>query len=117
MEGLSLAIAELIGMSLAGDQRWYREFFADGKAIARCNYYPPCKEAELTLGTGPHADPNAFTILQQDEVSGLNVFTGGRWSSVRSVAGALIINIGDTFEVCIWPRIFSFSFSYSVEVS
>ncbi|KAH0453519.1 hypothetical protein IEQ34_017843 [Dendrobium chrysotoxum] len=98
MKELSLVIAELLGMSLAGDRRWYREFFEDGKAVARCNYYPPCKEAELTLGTGPHADPNAFTILQQDEVSGLDVFTGGRWSSVRPVSGALIINVGDTFE-------------------
>lgn len=65
----------------------------------RCNYYPPCKEAGLTLGTGPHCDPTSLTILHQDQVGGLQVFVDGKWQVVRPRPDALVINIGDTFMV------------------
>ncbi|KAJ0086180.1 hypothetical protein Patl1_08229 [Pistacia atlantica] len=51
----------------------------------------------LTLGTGPHRDPTSLTILYQDEVGGLDVFTNNKWMSVRPRPGALVINIGETF--------------------
>lgn len=95
---LGLAIMELLGMS-SGVGGAYREFFEDGSCIMRCNYYPPCQEPELVLGTGPHCDPTALTILQQDEVAGLEVFAEGKWQSVLPVRGAMVVSIGDTFMV------------------
>ncbi|WOK94581.1 gibberellin 20 oxidase 2-like [Canna indica] len=97
MKRLSLVMMEMLGMSLGVERRYYREFFEDSRSIMRCNYYPPCQEPELTLGTGPHCDPTSITILQQDQVEGLQVFDGGRWRSVRPIRDALVINIGDTF--------------------
>ncbi|URE33289.1 gibberellin 20 oxidase [Musa troglodytarum] len=97
MEKLSLAITELLAMSLGVDRTHYRDFFEDGRSIMRCNYYPPCPEPELTLGTGPHCDPTSLTILRQDQVEGLEVFDGNRWRSVRPIRDALVVNIGDTF--------------------
>ncbi|KAL0919111.1 hypothetical protein M5K25_011186 [Dendrobium thyrsiflorum] len=98
MTKLSLSIMELLGISLGVDGGHYREFFAESTSILRCNYYPPCQEPELTFGTGPHCDPTSLTILlQQDEVDGLQVFSGGEWRVVRPLPGALVINIGDTF--------------------
>ncbi|CAD5196684.1 unnamed protein product [Musa acuminata subsp. malaccensis] len=97
MTGLSLAIMELLAISLGADRMTYREFFDDNRSIMRCNYYPPCQEPELTLGTGPHCDPTALTILQQDHVGGLEVFSGRAWRYVRPVHNALVVNIGDTF--------------------
>lgn len=96
---LALAITELLGMSLGVEGRRYREFFEDGSCIVRCNYYPRCQEPELALGTGPHCDPTGLTILQQDQVGGLEVFAGGKWQAVSPVRDALVINIGDTFMV------------------
>ena len=99
MEKLSLVIMELLAMSLGVDRTHYRDFFEDNRSIMRCNYYPPCPEPELTLGTGPHCDPTSLTVLRQDQVDGLEVFDGNRWRSVRPIRDALVINIGDTFMV------------------
>ncbi|CAL5384761.1 unnamed protein product [Camellia sinensis] len=98
MKRLSLAIMEILGISLGlVDQVYYKEFFEDSKSIMRCNYYPPCQEPELALGTGPHCDPTSLTILHQDQVGGLEVFVNNKWQSVQPIHGALVINIGDTF--------------------
>nr|KYP57929.1 Gibberellin 20 oxidase 2 [Cajanus cajan] len=97
MKELSLVIMELLAISLGVDREHYRRFFQDGDSIMRCNYYPPCNSANLTLGTGPHTDPTSLTILHQDQVGGLEVFVDNKWLAVRPRSEALVINIGDTF--------------------
>ncbi|KAK7350901.1 hypothetical protein VNO77_09943 [Canavalia gladiata] len=97
MKELSLVIMELLAISLGVDRSHYRRFFQDGDSIMRCNYYPPCNSSTLTLGTGPHTDPTSLTILHQDQVGGLEVFTDNKWLAVRPRSEALVINIGDTF--------------------
>ncbi|CAA0839478.1 Gibberellin 20 oxidase 2 [Striga hermonthica] len=97
MKKLSLAIFELLAISLGVERGYFREFFKDGSSIVRGNHYPPCIEAGLTLGTGPHCDPNSLTILQQDQVGGLQIFINGKWQAIKPCPGAFVINIGDTF--------------------
>ncbi|XP_030439521.1 gibberellin 20 oxidase 2-like [Syzygium oleosum] len=97
MKKLALSIMELLAISLGLDRSYYRDFFEDGCSIMRCNFYPPCQEPSLVLGTGPHCDPTSLTILHQDEVGGLEVFFNDKWYKVRPRAHALVINIGDTF--------------------
>lgn len=99
MKKLSLTIMEILGMSLEVDKSYYKEFFEDGSSLLRCNFYPPCQEPGQTLGTGPHCDPTALTILYQDQVGGLEVFADDLWKSVRPRPGALVVNLGDTFSV------------------
>lgn len=107
MKNLSLAIMEILAISLGVDRYYYRDFFHESSSIMRCNYYPPCQEPELTLGTGPHCDPTSLTILQQDQVGGLEVLADGEWRSVRPIRDALVINIGDTFMVRVWKSIYT----------
>ncbi|KAL5555426.1 hypothetical protein UlMin_037662 [Ulmus minor] len=95
---LALVVVELLAVSLGIDRQQVRQFFEESNSIMRCNYYPPCKNAGLTLGTGPHCDPNSITILHQDHVGGLEVFSDNKWRLVRPRPHALVINIGDTFE-------------------
>jgi isopenicillin N synthase-like dioxygenase len=71
-----------------------------GDCISRINYYPPCPLSSLTLGLGAHTDPNLLTILSQCKVGGLQVCKNGTWISVKPKPDTLILNIGDTFEVC-----------------
>lgn len=100
MSKLSLGIMELLGISLGLDhQAYFREFFEGNDSILRLNHYPPCQKPDLTLGTGPHSDPTALTILHQDQVGGLQVFTDEKWHSVTPNPGAFVVNIGDTFMV------------------
>ncbi|RVW78838.1 Gibberellin 20 oxidase 2 [Vitis vinifera] len=97
LKELSLGIMQLLAISLDVDSSYYRKLFEDGYSIMRCNSYPPCKEAGLVMGTGPHCDPVALTILHQDQVKGLEVFVDNKWQSVKPRPGALVVNIGDTF--------------------
>lgn len=99
MKKLSGLILELLGISLGVDRSYYKKYFEDGSSIMRCNYYPPCNNSGLTLGTGPHCDPTSLTILHQDQVGGLQVFADNKWQSVRPRKDALVVNIGDTFMV------------------
>ncbi|KDP32892.1 hypothetical protein JCGZ_12184 [Jatropha curcas] len=97
MKDLSLSIMELLAISMGIDRLHYRKFFEDGCCIMRCNFYPPCEEPGLALGTGRHCDPTSLTILHQDHVQGLQVFANNMWQTVRPRHDALVINIGDTF--------------------
>ncbi|KAL9248140.1 hypothetical protein vseg_021496 [Gypsophila vaccaria] len=97
MKQLSLAIFELLAISLGVERTHYKKFFEDGSSILRCNSYPPCNEPGSTYGTGPHCDPTSLTILHQDQVGGLQVFANNKWQAIRPRQGALVINIGDTF--------------------
>ncbi|KAI3879765.1 hypothetical protein MKX03_000384 [Papaver bracteatum] len=97
MKELSQVIMELLAISLGIDRLHFRRFFQDSNSLMRCNYYPPCQEPSLTLGTGPHCDPTSLTILHQDQVGGLEVFAHNKWQSVRPRSDAFVVNIGDTF--------------------
>lgn len=97
MKSLTLTIFELLAMSLGVDRFYYRKFFEDGYSLMRGNKYPSCKDANLTFGTGPHFDPNALTILHQDQVGGLEVFADNKWKTIAPHSDAFVVNIGDTF--------------------
>ncbi|CAN7014771.1 unnamed protein product [Brassica oleracea var. botrytis] len=97
MNTLSLNIIEFLGMSLGIERRYMREFYRDNDSILRLNYYPPCKQPNHTLGTGPHTDPTSLTILYQDHVGGLQVFVENQWRSIAPKPQSFVVNIGDTF--------------------
>jgi len=63
------------------------------------HYYPYCPEPEKTVGIACHTDPGLLTVLLQDQVGGLQVKLDGKWVNVKSVHGALVINIGDLLQV------------------
>ncbi|KAJ4712146.1 putative Gibberellin 20-oxidase [Melia azedarach] len=97
MQKLSGVIFEILAVSLGVDRMHFKDYFEDGSSIMRCKYYPPCDNSGLVLGTGPRSHPTALTILYQDQVGGLEVYTNNNWYSVRPRPDALLINLGDTF--------------------
>nr|VDC59720.1 unnamed protein product [Brassica rapa] len=97
MSDLSLKIMELLGMSLGINRSHFKEFFEDNESIFRLNYYPQCKQPNVVLGSGPHCDPTSLTILQQDQVNGLQAFVDNQWQAILPNPQALVVNIGDTF--------------------
>ena len=70
------------------------------KIAMRMNYYPPCSKPELVLGRSPHSDGGSITLLlQDDDLTGLQIKHKGGWIPVKPVLGAFVVNIGDTIEV------------------
>jgi isopenicillin N synthase-like dioxygenase len=74
-------------------------FASDQTSFLRLNFYPPCADPEAHLGISPHTDAGALTVLLTDDQPGLQFRQGDDWHTVRTVPGALVINIGDIVQV------------------
>src|SRR5260370_30544964 len=63
------------------------------------NYPPSAPEApENELGVGEHTDYGLLTLLQQDEVGGLEVWHADRWLSAPPVPDSFVCNVGDMLQ-------------------
>jgi len=62
--------------------------------------YPACKDT-TSFGVGPHTDTNFLTIVLQDTVGGLQVFSKGRWIDVPCEMGSrvLVCNLGEQAQM------------------
>ena len=115
------AVAESLGLS--------KSFF-DGSlgknhtSYLRLNWYPVYESNGMSikggdpsaLGISRHTDAGALTVLLQDSVSALEVYSGtkqdannGKWVPVTPAPGALTINIGDMLQACVCTLPHAFS--------
>lgn len=89
-----------ISESLGLEEDYIKIVLGEQEQHMAVNYYPQCPEPDLTYGLPAHTDPNALTILLQDQqVTGLQVLKEGKWIAVDPVPWALTINIGDQLQV------------------
>ncbi|OMO96757.1 Oxoglutarate/iron-dependent dioxygenase [Corchorus olitorius] len=66
----------------------------------RMNYYPTCSRPDLVLGMSPHSDGGALTLLlQDDQVTGLQIKHKESWVNVKPIPDSLVVNIGDAIEI------------------
>ncbi len=104
---LKLLEAFCIGLDLPADFM-YGDFASNHTGFLRLNYYPvhdPIEGASdehqpvADLGIHHHTDAGALTVLNQDEIGGLQVHRNGYWYDIQPVAGAIVINTGDMMQV------------------
>ncbi|KAG4936663.1 hypothetical protein JHK85_051582 [Glycine max] len=68
--------------------------------VLRLNYYPPCSTPEQVQGLSPHSDTSSITLLMQDDdVTGLEIRHQGGWVPVNPIPDALVVNVGDVTEI------------------
>ena len=96
---LAVTLLEAISESLGLERNYINEALGKHAQHLAINYYPPCPQPELTYGLPGHADPNAITILLQDEVPGLQVLQDGKWVAITPIPHTFIVNIGDQMQV------------------
>lgn len=97
---LGLRLEEAISESLDLKKECMKEILGEQGQHMAINYYPECPQPDLTYGLPGHTDPNALTILLQDlDVSGLQVLKDGHWLAVKPHPNAFVINIGDQIQV------------------
>ncbi|MCO5561087.1 hypothetical protein L7F22_014708 [Adiantum nelumboides] len=98
---LGYKMLEAISTTLDVSPNTLKESFGDHINLAlRVNFYPSCPQPNLTLGLSAHSDPGGLTILLQDEqVSGLQVRRHGKWVPVKPTPGGLIVNLGDQIQI------------------
>lgn len=95
---VAFELLKAIWTSLGGDLAYIFEEFGPTAHTSRLrlNYYPKCPTPSQCFGVGEHADPGAVTLLlQDDDVSSLQVKRDGVWYNVHPVKGKkiTIVNI------------------------
>lgn len=96
---LALKLLEAISESLGLDKDYMEKALGKQGQHMAVNYYPQCPQPELTYGLPSHTDPNALTVLLQDQVPGLQVLRNGRWVAVNPIPDTFVVNIGDQIQV------------------
>lgn len=102
---LAQKLAEILAEKLGHNNKsnFFQENCLHSTCYLRLNRYPPCPIPVEMFGLMPHTDSDFLTILHQDQVGGLQLVKDGKWIAVKPNPEALIINIGDLFQViCFW---------------
>ncbi|XP_031498231.1 protein DMR6-LIKE OXYGENASE 2-like [Nymphaea colorata] len=99
VRNLALELLEALSESLGLETNHLNDALGGHGQHMAINYYPPCPQPELTYGLPGHTDPNALTILLQDDVPGLQVLKGGKWVRLNPIPKVFIVNIGDQIQV------------------
>ncbi|KAK1385663.1 gibberellin 3-beta-dioxygenase 1-like [Heracleum sosnowskyi] len=64
------------------------------------NSYPACPDPSSVIGLAPHTDTLLLTILNQCQISGLQIFRDDvGWISVPPLSGAFVVNVGDILHM------------------
>ncbi|XP_020578195.1 gibberellin 2-beta-dioxygenase 8 [Phalaenopsis equestris] len=67
--------------------------------IFRMYRYLCLPQAQSFIGMGAHTDSSVLTVVDEDDVGGLQVFHGDAWFHIMPVPNSLIVNIGDMLQV------------------
>jgi len=98
---LGLTILRAFAVSLGLPVSYFEQYYkgtVPPMPILRLLRYPPQPEnAPIgVMGCGPHSDYGFVTILFQDEVGGLEVFSSdGEWVKAPPIPYSLVVNVGD----------------------
>jgi len=97
--GQTLLSAIGAGLGLGPDY-FLERYTRDPTVLFRIFNYPPATVAadENELGVGEHTDYGLLTLLQQDEVGGLEIWHRDHWLPAPPVPDSFVCNVGDMLE-------------------
>ncbi|KAK9076511.1 hypothetical protein SSX86_004845 [Deinandra increscens subsp. villosa] len=99
MNLLQKKLIEVVLESLGLNANYLQDDIKEGSQVMAVNCYPSCPEPDLALGMPPHTDYGTLTILNQSH-QGLEIMDHEKkWHPVPFIEGALIVQLGDQFEV------------------
>jgi isopenicillin N synthase-like dioxygenase len=93
------ALMEGIALSLKLDAAYFhRTYTANPTILFRIFHYPAMPVTSDDWGVGEHTDYGLLTLLAQDELGGLQVYTALGWIAAPPIPGTLVCNIGDMLD-------------------
>ena len=99
MSKLARVLAGVLAGNLGHPRGVFENICQENNCFLRLNRYPACPVSPEISGLVPHTDSDFLTILSQDEVGGLQLMKDSKWVAVNPNQDALIVNIGDLFQV------------------
>lgn len=112
---LAESLLQILAQKLNMKFSYFQENCSANTCFLRLNRYPPCPLHSRVFGLLPHTDSSFLTILNQDQIGGLQLMKDGKWISVKPNPQALVVNIGDLFQVMLSPFLLhSYEFILSV---
>ena len=100
-QALAENIFGLFATGLGLPRDYFRPMTHKPASIMNVNYYPETEpgDGNQASGVGAHSDYEAFAMLWQDDVGGLQIESPlGEWEEVEPVDDTLVINIGDLMQ-------------------
>ena len=86
----------LFALSLDLDEAFFLPFHDNPMITWRIMRYFPGDYAKGQHGTAPHSDFGTLTLLAQDDLGGLEIYSrDGEWIQAPHIAGSFVINVGD----------------------
>ncbi|XWS10828.1 hypothetical protein CRYUN_Cryun38cG0031600 [Craigia yunnanensis] len=100
LKTLSMTLLTKMAEALKMKVEEMTDFFEGGMQSFRMNYYPACPQPDQAIGLRPHSDAVGLTILLQlNEVEGLQIKKDCKWTPVKPLPNAFIVNVGDILEM------------------
>lgn len=99
MSKLARLLAGVLAENLGHRKEVIEDTCDNSACFLRLNHYPACPVSPEIHGLVPHTDSGFLTILCQDQVGGLQLMKDFKWVAVKPNEEALIVNIGDLFQV------------------
>lgn len=100
---LSRALYDAMAKKLNLDTVESKSNLSESNGSLRVYRYPYCsddnEEEEAAWGMDVHTDSSVLSILNQDQVGGLELLNGDQWFDVKPIPNTLIVNIGDMMQV------------------
>lgn len=95
---LASTIFEAISKNLKLDPEQSKLNLCKSTGQIRVYRYLPCSEANQGWGLEAHTDSSVLSILNQDEVGGLQIFKDDLWLDVDPCPNTLVLNLGDMMQ-------------------
>ena len=102
MRGFAALLASVFARGLRLDQDFFVPFYTKPMIQLRLLHYLPQEPQRAVEGgdSRAHSDAGGFTMLQQDDVGGLEIRSkSGEWIVVPPMENSFVINIGDSMKM------------------
>jgi isopenicillin N synthase-like dioxygenase len=94
-------VLRALAVALGQEEGYFDAWFDEESSLhVKIVHYPGRPTQAEDQGVGAHKDYGYLTLLQQDEIGGLQVrATDGGWIDAAPVPGAFVVNIGEMLEI------------------
>jgi isopenicillin N synthase-like dioxygenase len=94
-------VLRALAVALGQEEGYFDAWFDEESSLhVKIVHYPGRPTQAEDQGVGAHKDYGYLTLLQQDEVGGLQVLApGGGWIDAAPMPGAFVVNIGEMLEI------------------